>query len=945
METAPVALHTAPEVASIQLPDQDTSETARALSPATTQNVTLASTGNHGGEFDDFPDNATRFGEDLQDLADLIDDAEYVVNRTIDVLELPSIALKLTQTVRSVADGIEKLADAVRDVPKLGAVAKVVADALDVLTDVLRTIENTLDGFVDRVEVIKENLEKVETTAEKVSEALERGGIANEVAGYAAQLISPIAHDQYEDVDAAGGDTSQTLLHCLDMLAGPYNSVVETIYAPIDATEQQLRDFLTTLTLDSFEKLEGFIEDMGIIEKRLKPLKDPLEDIGAVLDDPTIQKALDAADYVYDAVVAPVLDPILEATGIQNLIDKAADALLDLLPNTDFLNAVESDIGGLEALPDFTGEGSFESYLGLVDILDAVDIDYAAGYDGVPVNVDGGKTDFWRVGTDGADTITADDDGDVVMGEGGKDELTAVHNAKSDVLLGGSGADTLQASGSTGDSTVYDIFNGGRGKDLMLAQGMVMVVYDNSITDYVISADGDNGVLFVEHVNLSGDAEDDGKDEIRYDSQTMISFNGLSDPVLIEELLDGLQVASSNGEDLTGFDDQNDFLIGARGRNDLIGLGGNDFMAGGDRRDIIEGGDGDDVLDGGNGRDILRGGDGFDTATFASVDKASDYEAPNGLDPFGNDATRGAQVFLGKTGSEQEALGFYSTDQVFDIEQIIGSDRRDIFFGEAGQDNTFFGAGDQDILRGIGRGTEGNYLSGGDDDDALVLDAGGDEAHGNDGSDLFYAAFQDATGAALTGNMIYGGDGERENGDPGIDILTYRANAISGYTVNLGYEEVLFDDPDRFGTDLDLTQLISGGYVEIYAGAGEVHRFLDGGTGVPEIDRFSGIEVILASVEDDYILADSTPDQIQEIKGQGGDDVFEAPGIEALTEDGAPDLSVLGTALFGNNGADSFYLSGLYDIDGGNDIGCASKRSRPAPCGAAFPTSRSPRSW
>ena len=279
----------------------------------------------------------------------------------------------------------------------------------------------------------------------------------------------------------------------------------------------------------------------------------------------------------------------------------------------------------------------------------------------------------------------------------------------------------------------------------------------------------------------------------------------------------------------------------------------------------------------------------------------------------------GVQVFLGKDVIDLVLLGFFATDELKGIERIIGSNRWDIFFGEEDGDNTLFGEDGQDILRSVGRETAGNYLAGGNDDDALVLDAGGDEAHGNAGSDLFYVAFKDASDTQLLGNVIYGGDGDRENGDPGIDILKYDASKTNNYTVNEDHNDVLFADPARFGKDLDLTELISGGFVEIYAGKGEVLRFLNGSIAAPSVDQFFGIEVLIGSNEADYILADGDPGQIFEILGDSGNDVFDAPGVLALTVEGARDLSVIGTTLKGNRGDDTFHIGGLYDIEGGND--------------------------
>ena len=332
----------------------------------------------------------------------------------------------------------------------------------------------------------------------------------------------------------------------------------------VDAVAE-IYDFVALLDVKGFNKLENFIDEMEKIEKKLKPLEKPLKDIESVLGKKVIKEALKASQFVYDTVAAPVIDPILKATGIQNLIDKAGDSIKDLLPKTDFLQILEGDLTKLEALPSLSTEADVEDFLKLAELLDRVRSDYGGGYDGVPLNVTGGKTGFWETLAGEADEETALG-GQILFGEGGKDKLTVTRDHMTDVVFGGNGNDTLNGSGDRSEATAFDVFSGGKGDDLMKAKGNVLVLYDNVISDYALSSDGSDDTLFVEHVNLRGNAEDDGRDEIRYDSETLISFAGLGDPIEIAVLLDGLQVVKEEDEvkDLTGFDDQRDFLIGGR---------------------------------------------------------------------------------------------------------------------------------------------------------------------------------------------------------------------------------------------------------------------------------------------------------------------------------------------------------------------------------------------
>jgi Ca2+-binding RTX toxin-like protein len=78
----------------------------------------------------------------------------------------------------------------------------------------------------------------------------------------------------------------------------------------------------------------------------------------------------------------------------------------------------------------------------------------------------------------------------------------------------------------------------------------------------------------------------------------------MSDEMFQDFSLDFAMTTSSN---------QNDTLLGSRGRDNLNGGNGNDLIRSGEGNDIIIGDRGNDFLDGGSGRDNLSGGNDHDT--------------------------------------------------------------------------------------------------------------------------------------------------------------------------------------------------------------------------------------------------------------------------------------------------------------------------------------------
>ncbi|MBV6627222.1 MAG: calcium-binding protein [Rivularia sp. (in: Bacteria)] len=144
-------------------------------------------------------------------------------------------------------------------------------------------------------------------------------------------------------------------------------------------------------------------------------------------------------------------------------------------------------------------------------------------------------------------------------------------------------------------------------------------------------------------------------------------------------------IGTSQSDSIIG--DNNNNLLDGRGGNDRVfGLGGNDTVRGGagndvigggnkgnifislfsDGNDIVEGGSGNDSLIGGTGKDVLDGGSGFDTADYSHLGRAITLEAAGVVNK-----------------------GFAGTDQILNIEKIIGAKgRANAIDGSTGQSTT-----------------------------------------------------------------------------------------------------------------------------------------------------------------------------------------------------------------------------------------------------------------
>lgn len=173
-----------------------------------------------------------------------------------------------------------------------------------------------------------------------------------------------------------------------------------------------------------------------------------------------------------------------------------------------------------------------------------------------------------------------------------------------------------------------------------------------------------------------------------------------------------------------------DFLRGRAGRDELSGQDGNDTLYGGDGRDSLEGGQGqdalageagDDQLFGGAGNDLLEGGDGADILGGEAGDDllVGDDEAEGDSGGPTNDSLFGGD-------GNDELQGVFGNDS------LVGNAGNDLIAGEDGNDTAQGGTGNDQIYGGDGN----DSLQGNAGDDALVGEAGGDTITGDDGNDV-----------------------------------------------------------------------------------------------------------------------------------------------------------------------------------------------------------------
>ena len=277
----------------------------------------------------------------------------------------------------------------------------------------------------------------------------------------------------------------------------------------------------------------------------------------------------------------------------------------------------------------------------------------------------------------GFDRITVSNDSDITLGDSqltvgsSNHQLTDIERAE---LSGGSTANTIDASGFSGDTTL----TGGEGADTLTGSAGTATLRETSDSDLTLT-----------NTQLIGPTTD--------------TFSAIDRAKLVGGSSDNTFNTDSFAGPVT-----------------LRGGGGDDTMVGGAEDDLIFGGTGDDSITSGAGNDDVRAGSGNDTIDAGEGDDSIRAAAGNDLilGQAGNDTLNGA------TGQDtlDGGIGDDALSGLDGSDQLIGGNGVDTLVSGNGADTLDGGDGDDVLLAGNGD----DSLTGGDGTDTLA---------GNDGDD------------------------------------------------------------------------------------------------------------------------------------------------------------------------------------------------------------------
>ncbi|MEO8486359.1 MAG: calcium-binding protein [Betaproteobacteria bacterium] len=375
-------------------------------------------------------------------------------------------------------------------------------------------------------------------------------------------------------------------------------------------------------------------------------------------------------------------------------------------------------------------------------------------------------------------------------------------------------------------------------------------------------------------------------------------------------------VGAGGGDTLDG-GDGDDELDGMSGDDALAGGAGNDALFGRSGHDMIDGGDGNDRIEGGRGDDVLRGGNGDDSLVDAYGDNVA--EGGDGRDRI---------LLSGVHGLARGGAGDDSLMASLGNHLLMGDDGADMLTASSGSVELDGGAGDDKISIAAGASAIVHFGRGAGNDvvsiDSFRAGAVGEIRLGPGIAPSQVAIRREAGDLVLS----FAGSGETLrvlNGFQGDLTAIERLSFVDGGTLDAaailqlartgtGANDELIGGPgDDAMAGFDGDDVLDGRAGNDTLSGGDGTDLLIGGTGSDHLDGGAGPDTMSGGAGDDLYVVDDFADAINEMAGEGTDEVQSTvthalmPDVERLRLTGAANIDGYGTTgnddIAGNTGS------------------------------------------
>ncbi|WP_425039776.1 LamG-like jellyroll fold domain-containing protein [Primorskyibacter sp. S187A] len=868
-----------------------------------------------GSETIDYRNHASRIPTELRDLRASLDDFSTVLRKAADVVGYVNNAGTAAGGIRK---GIDKLNSVLENTKKAGPLIDLSIRFADVLTDSVRPAVKRIEDKVQELNDIgkSEGTEKGKFLS-NLKTALKASATTLELVSAAVAEAEQDYIDHTRTMDKtiaalnAATDATRMTFISDEVWVSNFTSLADdiddqlalrnvqitnliSVYEAITGRVTQIQTTLADAQLDPALAAAGQLEQ---IKSAIDVISGPLNAAAAALE--PIKPLLNATGFIYDLVVQPVLDFLLDKLGINALLD-----------------SVRAEINGLLELPGGIPFGGFLDGLGqqIEDLSDQID-DFVSDGFGIIAGTEGYIPDLEDAFFGGGfgEASATPGTGPTWYGETGNDSISLGNRSEGALMDGGAGDDTI--TGSAGNDIVLaslgdDVLDGGDGIDLLFFEGNFneyeLVVLGEESEEEGEEDQIDVTGIVITHVKPDAGAANQGAET--FTNFEFIVFNNIA--------FEGatLEAALTGGSGLTGTNTDDLMFLNSRGTpvdndgnpfdadtnpvgngpflHEADGRDGDDYIFGSAEGDRLFGGRGNDVFLPGKGNDQVNGQAGIDT--YQTLDNGNSVNVDADL--------AAGTVFHRQTNSGE---GF---DTISSIENIILQDGgQDVVYGTSGA-NSILTSGANDVL--IGRGGD-DLLDAGDERDILIGGDGVDLLLGGKGSDIL-----------IDGGVSVAGKSETYIGGDGSDVLGY-SRFSSSYS-DLGYinnTRLPFNSGD-LGNALSNTG--ATGPLRIFAETGIIEH-LDAPDGdVIATDNAVGIEAFVGSDTDDVIFGrlGVFRDEVY-LHGGGGDDTIHSQGATASNGGGGDDLIIvtrvdgldrIESGFNGGGGFDTLDLRPLGDV-------------------------------
>jgi Ca2+-binding RTX toxin-like protein len=504
--------------------------------------------------------------------------------------------------------------------------------------------------------------------------------------------------------------------------------------------------------------------------------------------------------------------------------------------------------------------------------------------------IDGGAGNDTFYGGADTDTVSYHNDPSAVMvnlalnqatdGFGGTDKIFEVEN-----IIGSAFNDTL-----IGDSNNNEIF-AGYGSDQLFGESGNDTLTGGEGNDTLIGGESNDTLIGDEGNDLINGGED--VDTVSYqDSPSRVIVNidetqAFSNTTYFTDLEPSFTIAAGTAAD--GFGDTDTL----RNLENIIGSAFADILIGNSLNNTLQGLAGDDLFIGNAGNDTFYGGADVDTVSYR----------------------RDPSAAIVNLALNQATDGFGNTDQIFEVENIIGSAFKDTLTGDS-NNNTILGGKGEDTIDG---GAGNDRLFGEDDNDRIFGGIGDDYLVGGSGtgwpSDILDGGIGNDTASYITANSAVAASLAERTG--------WMGDAMGDQFISIENLEGSFFDDFLIGDNG--ANVLSGlaGNDTLEGRAGD--DTLDGGAGNDTLWGNDGNDVLKGGDGNDTLVGDLGNDSLE--GGEGSDRLEGGLGDDTLNGGEGDNLLDAGE---GNNtvkagkGNDTIYAGPGNDVidagDGNNRI-------------------------